>query len=652
MTNKRWMVLLSLPFLSYGRRTLSFVATRPYSYRAESVLLSTQGRLTVRIIPSALIDYDQKKPSRHVYNDVEALVDQLEPWVKNSDDSPATNYVWDEKDATSILFHAAVTTDEETIHIHSQRGCDESADKGLKRLTTYLAVKFPPKPLMLARSKGKKKPAKLAKSQTPTKVPTIRVGDVEIDIKKGSNLDLWRSLVCTDAIISFPIAPGRTIDLQVDSCPPTVLSLHSFENLEQRVFRGVPLVVSTQVLYATRARVSWFSNGKLMEKDSQSYTPTNVGERIQIVVVPEGSINYEAYAFAHAVEDIPFLPILHDLRRDWTALPVGNVAAARLRVVSYNLLADQYVKGERQQFDYCPPELLHRSYRMPLLMHELLSYHADILCLQEVDWYIFQSYYQPVLESQGYQGYFANKLSGQQEGCAMFWSTTKFERLSEGDMNSIGIGEILLDDKEDGWNAHHYLFQQLPHVKRRMQELGQILQYVTLVSKDDPSQRVVVGNTHFYYHPLGDHIRVLQAYGACRKLHQLECNNMLLCGDLNSDPAAGAIQLLQERSIDGGHSTAWENVLIHPTPRKSAEPGAVVLPKLTLPPSFPVLRPSCSSAYTHCVPGFVATLDYIFSSLKPVEERMAAPMPNDPQPMPNAEMPSDHLSLVADFKWH
>jgi mRNA deadenylase 3'-5' endonuclease subunit Ccr4 len=647
---KRWMVFFSLPFLSYGRRTLSFMAARPYSYRTESLLLSTQGRLTVRIIPSAQIDYDQKKPSRHVYDDIEPLVKQLEPWANRYDVSPGSNYLWDEKQEASILFDAAVTANGETIHIHSLRGSDESADKGLKRLTTHLAEKFPPKPLMLARSKGKKKPAKVAKSQTPTKVPTIRVGDVEIDVKKGSNLDLWRSLVCTDAIISFPIAPGRTIDLQIDSCPPTVLSIHSFEQLEQRVFQGIPLVISTQVLYATRACVSWFSNGKLVQKDSQSYTPTNVGEKIQIVVVPEGSSNYEAYEFSHAVEEIPLLPILHDLRYGWTARQIGN-AAARLRVVTYNLLADQYVKGERQQFDYCPPELLHRSYRMPLLMHELLSYHADILCLQEVDWYIFQSYYQPVLESQGYQGFFACKLSGQQEGCAMFWSTKKFERLRESDMHSIGIGEILLDDKQDGWNAHQYLFHQLPHIKGRMQELGQILQYVTLGSKGDPSQRVVVGNTHFYYHPLGDHIRVLQAYGACRKLHQLECKNMLLCGDLNSDPAAGAIQLLQDRSIDGSHGTAWENILVHPTPRKSPEAGALVLPRLTLPLSFPALLPSCTAPYTHCVPGFAATLDYIFSSLTPVEEEMAAPMPNDPQPMPNAEMPSDHLSLVADFKW-
>ena len=250
---KRWTVFLSLPFLSYGRRTLSFMALRQCSYRAESLLSSTQGRLTVRIIPSALIDYDQKKPSRHVYEDIEPLVKQLEPWAKQNDDSSATNNSWDAKQA-SILLHAAVTTEGETIHIHSQRGSDESADKGLKRLTTNLASKFPIKPIMLARSKGKKKPAKVAQSQTPTKLPTIRVGDVEIDVKKRSNLDLWQYLVYTDAIISFPIAPGRSIDLQVDSCPPTVLSIDSFEHLEQRVFRGVPLVVSTQVLYANRAR--------------------------------------------------------------------------------------------------------------------------------------------------------------------------------------------------------------------------------------------------------------------------------------------------------------------------------------------------------------------------------------------------------------
>lgn len=665
---KLWMILLSLPYLTYGRRPLSFVvrqskSNRPIttsSARQSHLFSDTQGRLSARIVPSALVDYKQKKPS-HVDHEIASLVEQLEPLSTSitkdiTKDIDTTTARSEEKDL-AVLLHVTYTTSAgETVHIHSQRASNEPAEKGLKRLTINLMEKFRPKPTSTVSSKTKKKPTKhkhapKKQQQTPSRLPTIRVGDSEINVKKRSNLELWQDLANTaEATISFPVGDEQTIDLQLDSCPPTVLSIRSFENLEQHVFCGVPLVVSTQVLHATNARISWFSNAKLVQADSNSYIPTTVGEKIQIVVTPQGSNRHEAYEFVHAVQAVPLLPVVHNLRSDWTAPRTTHHPEARLRVVTYNLLADQYAKGERPQHEYCPSELLHRSHRMPLLVYEILAYHADVICLQEVDWYIFQSLYQPVLESQGYQGFFTSKLSGQQEGCAMFWSTRKFERVD--DMVGIGINEILFDKKEDGWNAHHDLFSQLPGIKCRIQELGQILQCVTLVSKEDPTQQLVVGNTHFYYHPLGDHFRVLQAYGVCRKLDELRVGDtpILLCGDLNSDPTSGAIQLLKNRHVDASHDTVWENLFLHPKQKGKAPPEeqVVTLPTLTLSPSFSHLQPSCNPKFTHCIPSFVATLDYILSSLTCSE---AAAMPDEMEHMPNAGMPSDHISLVADYEW-
>jgi mRNA deadenylase 3'-5' endonuclease subunit Ccr4 len=607
-----------------------------------------QGRLTARIVPSAHVDYEQKKPANRVFQDIDTLLTQLEPLPARVDDSETTLFAFDTKEV-SVLIHVAVTKDREAIHIHSCRDANEPAEKALKRLTANLMTEFTPRATLPDNRKGKKTQDKAKMAQTPSKLPSIHDGSGEVQLRKRSNLDLWRELSHANAIISFPIGPGQSVDLHVDACPPTVLAIQAFEQLEQRVFSGVPLIVTTRVLHTNRARVSWFSNGKVVEEDSHSYVPTNVGHKIQIVVRPEGGTHFESYEFLHAVEAIPHLPLVQDLRREWT-IPRTD-GKQLLRVLTYNLLADQYAKGERPQHDYCPPEILHRSHRMPLLMYEILSYHADILCLQEVDWYIFQSYYQPLLESQGYQGYFASKLSGQQEGCAMFWSTEKFARVDENDISSIGINEILLDDTDDGWNAPQQLFQQLPHMKGRIQELGQVLQWTTLVSRENDSLRVVVGNTHLYYHPLGDHFRVVQAYGACRKLNQLGCSRIVLCGDFNSDPASGAIQLLLDRSIDSSHPTAWENIETHPPRKTTVEDTGIDIPTMALSPAFPVLKASCIAPFTHCIPGFVSTLDYIVSSL-PCKE--AAPMPplnGSQQHMPNASMPSDHVSLVAEYEW-
>ena len=235
----------------------------------------------------------------------------------------------------------------------------------------------------------------------------------------------------------------------------------------------------------------------------------------------------------------------------------------------------------------------------------------------------------------------------------MFWSTRTFERVDDMNMSSMGINEILMDStQEDGWNAHEQLLHQQPQLQGRIKELGQVLQWTSLVSKDDASRRLVVGNTHFYYHPLGDHFRVLQAYGVCRKVHQLGCNsNMVLCGDFNSDPSSGAIQLFLDRSIDSSHSSAWENIGKHPVRNTNDSPHCVGIPTMTLAPSFPVLQASCIAPFTHCIPGFINTLDYIMSSLPCREAAPMLPMDGSQQHMPNAGMPSDHLSLVADYEW-
>lgn len=46
-----------------------------------------------------------------------------------------------------------------------------------------------------------------------------------------------------------------------------------------------------------------------------------------------------------------------------------------------------------------------------MIIAELLSYKADIICLQEVDAMIHDTLLKPVLQANGYQGYYSNKVS-------------------------------------------------------------------------------------------------------------------------------------------------------------------------------------------------------------------------------------------------
>jgi 2',5'-phosphodiesterase len=293
---------------------------------------------------------------------------------------------------------------------------------------------------------------------------------------------------------------------------------------------------------------------------------------------------------------------------------------------------------------------------MPLVVYELLAYHADILCLQEVDWYIFDSLYKPILESQGYQGIFNCKKSGQQEGCAMFWLKDRLECIEN---DWVGISETVLNKHTDDWCEHETLLQQLPHLINRFEQLGQTLQLAKFVDKRNRNRGLMVGNTHLYYHPLGDHIRVLQTYGVCRKMHEWQRKqpdfSVVLCGDLNSDPKSGAFQFLTTGELQSS-SSSWKNLLVHPPlPRKGSNDSTdtekcALPPLLTFASDFQTLSPSCLPLFTHCIPEFSGTLDYIFttSSLACVA---FAPMPEEPIFLPNTGVPSDHISLVADYEW-
>lgn len=83
------------------------------------------------------------------------------------------------------------------------------------------------------------------------------------------------------------------------------------------------------------------------------------------------------------------------------------------------------------------------------------------------------------------------------------------------------------------------------------ESVGQIVQMARLSPKQTSSdgetkqpKHVVVSNTHLFYHPMADHIRLLQAYAICHKLDEVRrvggnADPLIICGDFNSGPLSG-----------------------------------------------------------------------------------------------------------------
>jgi hypothetical protein len=84
-----------------------------------------------------------------------------------------------------------------------------------------------------------------------------------------------------------------------------------------------------------------------------------------------------------------------------------------LRVMTFNTLAEpfatsKYAKGNI--YLYCENDHLDTEYRAQLVGLELLSYDADVMCLQECDAKTYKSYYYPLLSEKGYDLHYTNKV--------------------------------------------------------------------------------------------------------------------------------------------------------------------------------------------------------------------------------------------------
>ena len=87
----------------------------------------------------------------------------------------------------------------------------------------------------------------------------------------------------------------------------------------------------------------------------------------------------------------------------------STLGSGRFTLLTYNLLADIYAKGDFAS--HCPAWLLHWQYRRRNLLRELLNYKPDILCLQEVQSDHYADFWAPELTKAGYVPIYKKKTT-------------------------------------------------------------------------------------------------------------------------------------------------------------------------------------------------------------------------------------------------
>ncbi len=218
----------------------------------------------------------------------------------------------------------------------------------------------------------------------------------------------------------------------------------------------------------------------------------------------------------------------------WAHLkPKEATTTTDLRLVTYNILHDGFATSKRSRariYPFASTEVLDINYRRARIAQELIRYDADVVALQEVGRSVFEGYLDPIMKSRGYTTRLKMKNNQSREGVALLLRRERFdvERWIEFTMNLHEVKKILAEETEtlsaeEKANLEAVLADpQLEEALREVPSVALIAVAIDkLASTAAVTKKLIVGNTHLYYHGDGCHIRILQTWMITRRMEKL-----------------------------------------------------------------------------------------------------------------------------------
>ena len=325
----------------------------------------------------------------------------------------------------------------------------------------------------------------------------------------------------------------------------------------------------------------------------------------------------------------------------------------KFRMITYNILADCYANTDfalSSLFPYCSKQHIDINYRIQLLLKEIIGYHGDIICLQEVDRFVFEDFLAPAMSFNNFAAAFANK-NNTKEGVALFYNRAKFKLVSV--ENKVLQTSLSKDDVHSNLRS---FVNSCPKLQSRVNSLGSCALLSVLQSLENPSKYLVVVNTHLYYHPHAGNIRLVQILvilnllrskllSLKESLDKESTVSYILCGDLNSKTRTALVEFLLTGNLPHNHADWYSGGIeeFHGTTTSFNH-------------DFNFKSACGFPAYTNYACGFSECLDYIFIDSDQLKVDRVIDNPEhklvvEYSALPSVSAPSDHIAQITNLNW-
>ncbi|KAI3930827.1 hypothetical protein MKX01_037273 [Papaver californicum] len=329
-------------------------------------------------------------------------------------------------------------------------------------------------------------------------------------------------------------------------------------------------------------------------------------------------------------------------------------------VLSYNILADMYASPGR--YNYCPASALNWEYRSQNLLHEIIRYDTDVICLQEVQYDHFEEFFMPKLKEIGYSGIhkrktvglFTSKREYVFEGCATFFRLSKFRLIQTYELEFKNTAQKIAWSL-DAEKRHGMMKDNIA--------LTVILEAIAEPVSGTSNNRICVANVHISADQKNTDVKLWQVGTLIEDLERNVAHSyipVLICGDLNSLPRSAAYALVINGEVDRKHEelvNTPDGIIEHLKLSHKLLPLASAYSSFSRTKNGDMIDSDTKEPrFTTATPYFRNAIDYIFytegmltvkSLLELLDKESAIKHTAFPSPL----WSSDHIALMAEFSW-